>query len=89
MKSYHLQLFITGKTSRSELAIQSVKKLCEDLFEEGLQFEVIDVLEDPDIAEEQKVIATPTLIKFSPPPVKRLIGDFADTQVVKKHLDMI
>jgi circadian clock protein KaiB len=89
MKNYNLQLFITGKTSRSEQAIKSLRKLCEEVFEEGLRFEVIDVLDEPEKAEENKVLATPTLIKTSPPPVKRLIGDFEDTETVKKHLDMI
>ena len=77
-----LKLFITGHTPRSEQAVANLRRLCEEKLTEQIELEIVDILEQPHLAEEEKIIATPTLIRVSPPPTRRLIGDLSDTKKV-------
>ncbi len=79
-----IKLFITGRTTRSEQAIANLQHICEKWIGKcKYEIQVIDVLEQPELAEQERIIATPTLVKVSPPPVRRIIGDLSDTvQVV-------
>lgn len=88
MSEYVLKLFIAGNTTSSETAAQSIRKLFNSMKIKNYRIEVIDVLESPDIAESEKVLATPTLIKQMPPPVRRLIGDLSDIEKVKFYLNI-
>jgi len=81
MNTYRLKLFITGQTANSDLAIANLKELF-DQSHIDYELSIVDVLEHPGLAEKERVMATPTLIKLSPPPVRRIIGDFSDTQRV-------
>lgn len=83
-----LKLFITGNTPRGEQAIRNLRSLCES--DPGCQYEVviIDVLERPQLAEDEKVLATPTLIKNLPPPMLRIVGDLSDTEKVLVGLEI-
>ena len=88
MDKYLLKLFITGRTARSEHAIENLKKICEEELKDKYDLQVIDVLEMPNLAEDDKVMATPTLIKQLPPPIQRLVGDLVDREKVLKYLDI-
>ena len=88
MNEHIIELYITGNSNRSEIAINCIQKLCESELKSGYKLEVIDVIEMPDIAEKEKVLATPTLIKRIPPPVRRLVGDLSDIEKVKYYLDI-
>lgn len=79
---YVLKLFVTGKTPRAELAIRNIRRICEEDLHGEYQLEIIDVLEHPDLAETEKILATPTLIKQLPPPLRRVIGDLTDKEKV-------
>jgi circadian clock protein KaiB len=79
---YLLKLFVTGKSPRAETAIANLKRICEEELDGRYELEIIDVLEDPDAAEAEKVLATPTLIKRLPPPLRRVIGDLSDKEKV-------
>ena len=83
-----LELYITGNSNRSQNAIKSIQKICDEKFKDNYKLEVIDVLEHPEIAEKEKVLATPTLIKKVPPPVRRLVGDLSDTNKIIHYLDI-
>ncbi len=73
-----LQLYIAGRTPRSERAIAVLRRLCEhELAAYECDFSIIDVLADPAQAETHKILATPTLIKEQPLPQRRVIGDLA------------
>ncbi|BDV42927.1 hypothetical protein GURASL_18500 [Geotalea uraniireducens] len=85
---YLLRLFISGKTPRSEKCIANLRAVCERELEGEYELEVIDVLERPQLAEDEKILATPTLIKKLPPPVRRLIGDLSDREKVLIGLDV-
>jgi circadian clock protein KaiB len=88
MDKFLLKLYITGQTPKSERAIANLRRICEE--ELGSQYEmvVIDVLERPQLAEDEKILATPTLIKQLPPPLRRVIGDLSDTEKVLLGLDL-
>jgi circadian clock protein KaiB len=84
-----LKLYVTGHTSGSERAIANLKKICTKEFQDEFALEVIDVLERPQLAEDEKILATPTLIKKLPLPMRRIIGDLSDMDKVLLGLDLI
>ena len=83
-----LKLYITGKTPRSERAVANLRKICEEDLRGQYELAVVDVLERPQLAEEEKILATPTLIKELPPPLRKIIGDLSDTEKVLLGLDL-
>ena len=85
---YKLRLFIAGASPNSIRAINNMKTFCEEYLKGRHQLEIIDVYQQPQIATKDQVIALPLLIKSSPLPLKRLIGDMSDTAKVLKGLDL-
>ncbi|HNB50822.1 MAG TPA: circadian clock protein KaiB [Anaerolineales bacterium] len=88
MPQYILKLYITGRTLKSERAILNLQHLCDSELKGDYSLRVIDVLENPQLAEDEKIIATPTLIKVLPPPLRRVIGDLSNTERVLLGLDL-
>lgn len=88
MKKFKLKLYVMGKTARSESAIKNLYTICDKLMEEKYELSIIDVLEQPQLAEDERIIATPTLIKILPPPIRRVIGDLSDKEKVLLGLDI-
>jgi circadian clock protein KaiB len=89
MNKYQLRLFVTGQTLRSSRAITNLRRICEEELGTEYELDIIDVLERPQLAEEEKIMATPTLIKKFPPPVRRIIGDLSDTKQVLLGLELL
>ncbi len=87
-EEYVLRLYVAGKTARSEQAIADLKRMCEQELGGVYRVEVTDVLEDPAAAEREKVLATPTVIKELPLPVRRVIGDLSQSEQVLVGLDL-
>ncbi|MDH3601927.1 MAG: circadian clock protein KaiB [Candidatus Tectomicrobia bacterium] len=85
---YTLKLYVTGKTPRSEWAIVSLRRICEQEFPGQYELIIIDVLQRPQLAEDEKIFATPTLVKELPPPLRRIIGDLSNTEQVLIGLDI-
>lgn len=83
-----LRLYVTGATPRSEQAIRNLQSIVAEELDDEYELEVIDVLERPQLAEEQRIIATPTLVKELPPPLRRIIGDLSDRESVVLGLDL-
>lgn len=83
-----LKLFICGASPRADSAVANLRHICEHDLQGHFTLEIIDVLEQPDLAEESKVLATPTLIKMLPPPLRRIIGDLSDKQKLLVGLDV-
>ncbi|MCA9904665.1 MAG: circadian clock protein KaiB, partial [Anaerolineae bacterium] len=79
---YVLKLYITGKTPRTETAVTTLRKICEEELRGQYQLVVIDILENPQLAEDEKILATPTLIKVLPQPLRRIIGDLSNREKV-------
>ncbi|MEM5786477.1 MAG: circadian clock protein KaiB [Syntrophobacteraceae bacterium] len=88
MSKYVLRLYITGHTPRSLRAIENLRSICERELESECDIKIIDALENPQLANEDKVLATPTLIKVLPLPTRRIIGDLSDTKTVLLGLDI-
>lgn len=87
-ESYLLQLFITGMTPNSKRAVENIKSICEEYLKGRYELEVIDIYQQPDLAEGEHIFAAPTLIKKQPLPLKRLIGDMSDMEKVLSGLDL-
>lgn len=85
---YLLKLYVTGRTSKSALAIANLRRICADELAGRFELEIIDVLEHPQAAEDDRILATPTLIKRLPPPLRRVIGDLSDKQKVLLGLEV-
>ncbi len=88
MEKYELQLFITGQTPPSQRAVSNLRSLCEHFLPGKYEITVIDVLENPQSAENERILATPTLIRIRPKPLRRIIGDLSETQKVMFALDL-
>ncbi|NNJ09290.1 circadian clock protein KaiB [Chloroflexales bacterium ZM16-3] len=89
MSTIVLQLFIAGRTPRTERAIATLQQLITDrLGDYPCELVIIDVITDPQQAEERQIFATPTLIKESPLPQRRIIGDLADTEGLLTALNL-
>ena len=89
MKTYVLKLYVAGKTPNSVRALRTLKNILEEEFKGVYALKVIDVLKNPQLAEEDKILATPTLSKVLPPPVRKIIGDLSDREKVLIGLDLL
>lgn len=88
MSKYVLNLYVTGYTPQSKRAIKNLRRICESELNNQYEMHVVDVLEHPQLAENEHIIATPTLIKNLPPPLRRVIGDLSDIDRVLVGLDI-
>ena len=77
-----MKLYISGKTPKSNRAVASVKKICEEHYAGRYELAVIDILEDPQAAVREQIMATPMLIKESPSPARRIVGDLTNKSKV-------
>ena len=82
------RLFVCDSNASSKLAVHNAKLLMKSLNSDDNTLEVIDVLENPEAAEEARILATPTLIKDEPPPVRMLVGDLSDMARVRAVLQL-
>lgn len=88
-KTYVLKLYVAGNTPNSVRALKTLKNILEEEFKGVYALKVIDVLKNPQLAEEDKILATPTLSKILPPPVRKIIGDLSDRERVLIGLDLL
>ena len=86
-KKYVLKLYVLGETANSKKAIRNIKEIFKDELKEAYSLEVIDILKNPQLAEEDKILAVPTLIKVLPAPVRRIIGDLSEKEKVLLGID--
>ena len=88
LTQYLLRLYVTGSSARAETAVANLRRICEQELAGKYELEVIDVLQHPQLAEDEKILATPTLIKQLPPPLRRVIGDLSDKEKVLLGLEV-
>jgi circadian clock protein KaiB len=86
---YRLLLFVTGTTPRSARAIQNLRTICEAYLQGRYDLDVIDIYQHPEHVKAEQIVVTPTLVKQSPLPVRKLIGDLSDTERVLAALDIV
>ncbi|MGZ3514813.1 MAG: circadian clock KaiB family protein [Thermodesulfobacteriota bacterium] len=87
-EKYVLRLYVTGMTPKSTQAIQNIKRICDEKLYGLYNLEVIDIYQRPVLAQGEQIIATPTLIKKLPLPLRRFIGDMSDTERILLGLDL-
>ncbi len=85
---YIMRLYITGMTPRSSKALANLKKICEEYIKDHYELEVVDIYQQPKLARGEQIVATPTLIKKLPLPIRRLIGDMSDKKSVLFGIDV-
>lgn len=85
---YILKLYVAGRSPKSVNAIANIKKLCEANLQGRYLLEVIDLYQQPQLAQGEQIIAVPTLIRKLPPPLRRIIGDMSNTERVLAGLDI-
>ena len=85
---YSLCLYVSGSTLRSALAIDNIKRVCEQYLHNRHDLKVIDIYQQPDLARSAQIVAAPTLIKRLPLPLRRLIGDLSNRESVLLGLDL-
>lgn len=85
---YILKLYVAGQSPKSVKAIANLKKICEENLRGRYELEVIDLYQQPQLAQGDQITAVPTLIRKLPPPLSRIIGDLSDTERVLVGLDI-
>jgi circadian clock protein KaiB len=85
---WQLRLYIAGLSPNSVAAIANLKKICEDQLKGKYRIEVIDLLEKPQLAKGDQIIAIPTLVRRLPPPVKKIIGNLSRAERALVGLDI-
>lgn len=86
---YVLRLFITGSSPNSVRAVSNIRQICETHLKGRYSLEIIDVYQQPALAQQEQIIALPLLIKKRPLPQRRLIGDLSESDKILKILDVI
>jgi circadian clock protein KaiB len=87
-EKYVLRLYVAGMTTKSKQAIQNIKQICHEHLKDRCDLEIIDVFRQPVLAKGEQIIATPTLLKKLPIPLRRFIGDMSETERILVGLDL-
>jgi circadian clock protein KaiB len=85
---YTLRLYIAGKTPKSVAALANLKEICEEHLAGRYKLQVVDLLENPQLARGDQILAIPTLVRKLPLPMRRIIGDLSNTERVLVGLDL-
>jgi circadian clock protein KaiB len=85
---WELRLYVAGQTARSVTALANLERLCEEHLRGQYHIEVIDVLENPQLARGDQILALPTLVRKLPTPIKKIIGDLSNKERVLIGLDL-
>jgi circadian clock protein KaiB len=85
---YVLRLYVSGSTLKSALAVENIKRICEQYLKNRYDLKVIDIYQQPNLARDKQIVAVPTLIKRLPPPLRRLVGDMSNLRKVLFGLDL-
>ena len=83
---YHLRLFIAGSTPRSRRTIENLRRICEKHIGPSVDVEIVDIYQQPELAEANRVVAAPTLLRLLPLPLRQIIGDLSDEPRVLRGL---
>lgn len=85
---YNLRLYVAGQTPKSLSAIINLRRICEEHLAGRYTIEVVDLLVAPQLAAGDQIVALPTLVRYLPPPLKRIIGNLSDMERVLVGLDI-
>jgi circadian clock protein KaiB len=87
-KAYSLRLYVAGQTPKSVLAFANLTRICEEHLQGCYAIEIVDLLENPQLARGDQILAVPTLVRRLPEPIKKIIGDLSNTERVLVGLDL-
>ena len=87
-ESWELRLYIAGATPRAVAALENLKRMCEEHLAGKYRIEVIDLLQNPQLASGDQILAVPTLVRKLPEPVRKIIGDLSNEERVLVGLDL-
>jgi circadian clock protein KaiB len=87
-EAWELRLYVAGQTPNSIKAFANLKKICEEHLKGAYKIDVIDLLENPQLAAGDQILAVPTLVRKLPPPVRKIVGDLSKTERVLVGLDL-
>lgn len=87
-QTYRLRLYVAGQTPKSVVAFRNLKIICEEHLQGRYEIEIIDLLENPQLARGDQILAVPTLVRRLPEPTKKIIGDLSNTERVLVGLDL-
>jgi circadian clock protein KaiB len=85
---YLLRLYVSRSTLKSKVAVENIKRVCEEHLKGRYHLEVIDIHDQAGLARDEQIVAVPTLIKRLPRPLQRLVGDMSDLNRVLLGLDL-
>ncbi len=85
---YDLRLYVAGQTARSVAALANLRKICKEHLAGRYRIQVIDLLERPQLARGDQILALPTLVRRLPEPIRKLVGDLSDTERALIGLDL-
>lgn len=88
MNKLTIKLYITGRTVRSDTALENLYTVLNEYCSDEFDLSVIDVLENPQVAEDELILATPTLVKLNPLPARMIIGDLSNAKLLLDNLDI-
>ena len=88
-KKWNLRLYVAGQTPKSLTALANLKRICDEHMNGQYDVEVIDLMENPQLAQRDQIVAIPTLVRELPSPLKRIIGDLSNTERVLVGLDVV
>lgn len=88
VERWYLRLYVAGQTAKSLVALMNLKRYCEENLEGRYEIEVVDLVEHPELAESDQIVALPTLVRRLPPPIKKIIGDLSNKEKILIGLDI-
>lgn len=88
MTTYAFRLYVAGGTARSEAAESNLRFLCESRLQGDYEIDVVDTMGQPELAERERIIATPTVVRLAPSPELRVIGDLSDHDRAAAYLGL-
>ena len=87
-EKYVLKLYVTGMTPRSARAVMNIRQILDEHLQGRYELEIIDIFQQPQLAQGEQIIAAPTLIKKLPLPIRKFIGDMSETERILVGLDL-
>ncbi|MHC5748903.1 MAG: circadian clock KaiB family protein, partial [Nostoc sp.] len=87
-EQWQLRLYVAGQTPKSVTAFANLKKLCEEHLQGQYRIEIIDLLQSPELAKRDQILAIPTLVRQLPQPIRQIIGDLSNQEKVLLGLDL-
>lgn len=88
LELWHLRLYVAGATTKSMMALQNLKRICEQHLAGKYDIEIVDLIKTPALAQGDQILAIPTLVRKLPEPIRKIIGDLSNTERVLVGLDL-